>query len=372
MFRSGATGARHLQALAGEPRPAGSEQAARGRAYCAAELAALGFDVQERGFEYSALPGRFGTPLGGLAALLVVVGAGCMLGESRPGVALAILLVGVVAVGAGGLWLGRRGILSLPVLRRRGVNLEAVRAGQPPALWLVAHIDSKSQPISLLGRAVGVIVLAASWIAAALIASGQLWRGAADGGAWPWIAIAAVIGALPVIASTVGEASDGAVDNASGVATVLSAVAVLSADTPVGVLITDAEEMGLAGARAWCNQRPAGTVLNCDGVDDDGPLTLMYTRPRPRRLEAALRRAANEARVPVRAIPLIPGVLVDGVAFSDAGWEVITLSRGTFHTLRRVHRPGDDLSAMRGDGIVSAAQVLARAAADLAARNSSN
>jgi hypothetical protein len=335
-------------------------------------LGALGFDVADRTFEYSALPGRYGTPLGGLTALLIVVAADWMLGRARPGVALAILVGGVIVIGVGGFWLGRHGILSLAVLRRRGVNLEAVRAGQLPALWLVAHIDSKSQPISLLGRAVGILLLAGSWIAVVVAAAGQLWGDATHVGAWPWIAIVAVFGALPVIASTVGETSDGAVDNASGVATVLAALAVLPADTPVGVLITDAEELGLAGARAWCNQRPPGTVLNCDAVDDDGPLTLMYTRPRPRRLEAALRQAANAERVPLRAIPLIPGVLVDGVAFSDAGWEVVTLSRGTLNTLRRIHRPADDLSAMRGDGIASAARVLAGAAADLTARNSSN
>jgi hypothetical protein len=198
-----------------------------------------------------------------------------------------------------------------------------------------------------------------------LVALAQ-WSGAfASVNVWPWLALVAAVGALPVLASVVGARSDGAVDNASGVATVLAAATHLPRDAAVGVLITDAEELGLAGARAWCNQRGIGTVLNCDGIDDVGKLTVMYTRPRPQRLERALRAAAESERQPIRVIPLIPGVLVDGVAFSDAGWEVVTLSRGAWSTLRRIHLPADNLRAMTGSGIDVAARVLARAATEL-------
>jgi hypothetical protein len=72
--------------------------------------------------------------------------------------------------------------------------------------------------------------------------------------------------------SVVGQRSAGALDNASGVAAVLDAAAALSPALPIGVLIADAEELSLAGARAWARSRPAGVALNCDSVDDDGSL----------------------------------------------------------------------------------------------------
>jgi Zn-dependent M28 family amino/carboxypeptidase len=164
----------------------------------------------------------------------------------------------------------------------------------------------------------------------------------------------------------VGARSAGAVDNASGVATVLIA-AELSAGAPVGVLITDAEELGLAGARSWCatTTEARAPVFNCDGVDDLGSLTLMWTRPRANRLERAIRSAASNFGEPLRVIPLIPGVLVDGLAFADAGWEVVTLSRGSVDTLRRIHTRRDDLARLRGEGVAVAARVLARATLDI-------
>jgi hypothetical protein len=64
---------------------------------------------------------------------------------------------------------------------------------------------------------------------------------------------------------------------------------------------------------------------------------------------------------------LLPGVLTDGVALAGAGWEVVTLSRGTWGTLRRIHTRRDDLAHLAGHGIPDAAEVLARDAADLAA-----
>jgi hypothetical protein len=67
----------------------------------------------------------------------------------------------------------------------------------------------------------------------------------------------------------------------------------------------------------------------------------------------------------LRVIPLIPGVLVDGLAFADAGWEVVTLSRGSVDTLRRIHTRRDDLARLRGEGVAVAARVLARATLDI-------
>jgi hypothetical protein len=302
----------------------------------------LGFATHERAFEYSAAVGKYGTPAAGVFVALVSLLALEM--HSRP-----VLLFGAAVLALGGAWLGRRGVLRLPILRRRGVNLEARRGASDPHLWLVAHVDSKSQPIPLLVRAASIVLVAIAWIGALLWTMDFLY--------------VAIVGSLPVIASIVRRNSAGAVDNASGVATVLAATTLLPPDRQFGVLITDAEELGLAGARAWCNEHSPSIALNCDSVDDTGSLTLMWTRPRSRRLENAFRDTKG-----LRVIPLVPGVLVDSVAFADAGWEAVTLSRGTFHTLRRIHTRRDSLENLRGSGLGGAALALASAAITLTER----
>jgi Zn-dependent M28 family amino/carboxypeptidase len=236
-------------------------------------------------------------------------------------------------------------------------------------LWLVAHVDSKSQPVPLLVRAAGIVLLGLAWVVAITLAIVRLSHGVAPRD-WLAVVVMAVLGALPVIGSVVGRRSAGAIDNASGVATVLAAASAIPAEIPVGVLITDAEELGLAGARAWCRQtkHKRGIVLNCDGVDDEGLLTLMWTRPRSRAAERAFADAARTTGERLRVIPLVPGVLVDGVAFSAAGWDAVTLSRGTAGTLRRIHTARDNLEHLRGTGVETAARVLAVTASTLVER----
>jgi Zn-dependent M28 family amino/carboxypeptidase len=181
-----------------------------------------------------------------------------------------------------------------------------------------------------------------------------------------WVATAAsAAGALPAVLALVGNDSDGAVDNASGVAAVLAAATRLSPSAEVGVLIPSAEELGLAGARAWVRGRAGveSIALNCDGVDDEGELTIMYTGQMPTTLVAALE-AAAETPPRVRRMPL--GLLTDSVAFTEAGWRSVTVSRGSLATLRRVHTRGDSLSNLRGDGLDLVSGILVRAAEALA------
>lgn len=354
--------AAHLHALAREPRPAGSAAAAAARRYCAEVLTSLEFDVAERSFQYSAAVGELGTPAAGATMLALIVAAAVACSGGLPVLAIGMLLGGGILLVFVGEWAARRGVLAIPIRRRHGVNLEARRAGAAPRAWLVAHIDSKSQPVSLVVRAAGIMVLALAWIVATALAIISALHREPRAAVWNYVLLGAALGAIPVIASLVGRRSQGAVDNASGVATVLAA-AELASGSPVGVLITDAEELGLAGARAWC-AASAGEqvpVLNCDGVDDAGVLTLMWTRPRSVSLEQAVRSAAAAVGAPLRVIPLIPGVLVDGLAFADAGREVVTLSRGSIETLRRIHTRRDDLERLHGVGVAVAARVLAGA-----------
>ena len=96
------------------------------------------------------------------------------------------------------------------------------------------------------------------------------------------------------------------------------AAAALFSGASVGVLITDAEELALAGARAWARSRPPGVALNCDSVDDDGELTVMYYAVDGRSGSSALAvvRAARNVALTVRR--LLPGILTDSVALADA------------------------------------------------------
>ena len=327
-------------------------------------LTGLGFSVADERFEYSAAVGRWATPAGGVISILVLGVAGHVGSTGNAAWSLATLIVGLVVVAAGGFWLARRGVLDLPLLRRTGINLRATR-GEAPVVWLVAHLDSKSQPVPTALRVLGIVLSAGLWLLAIGVAVAQV-GGAAVASWWPAISLSGLVAGLPVAASVVGPHSPGAVDNASGVATVLTAAEKLPSGRSVGVLLTSAEELGLAGARAWTRSRETGVAINCDGVDDRGGLVCMRSGRGSERSVAALTAGASEAGVELRVRALVPGLLMDSVAFSDAGWDCATLSRGDWSTLLRVHRPGDDLSHITGAGVDEASTVLAAAAGHFA------
>jgi hypothetical protein len=240
----------------------------------------------------------------------------------------------------------------LPFLRASGTNLEA-RRGAAPAVWLVAHIDSKSQPVSTAVRTTGAILL---FIAlCGLMVIGTLpptWL--------PRIIVtSAVLGGGILCTCVIGASSDGAADNASGVAAVLEAASLIASHVSLGVLITDAEELALAGARAWVRGRPPAIAINCDTVDDHGRTVVMWYGRWSRSL--GLRAAAVAKSADARAIAMrpLPGVLTDSDAFRQARWMTVTLSRGSLRTLNRIHTARDNLHRLRGDGIAGAARVLA-------------
>jgi Zn-dependent M28 family amino/carboxypeptidase len=185
---------------------------------------------------------------------------------------------------------------------------------------------------------------------------------------WDFTAAVTLVGAIPVVLSMIGNRSPGALDNASGVATVVQAAKQLGENDNVGVLLTDAEELGLAGARAWAlnDSRNVATVLNCDGVDDGGGVQVMFSGRRPSRLLDVIARAATQSSVRYGVSRLIPGVLADSVAFSDARMDSVTFSRGTFRSLLRVHTRRDDLAHLAGTGIAETAALMATTARELA------
>lgn len=298
----------------------------------------------------------------GLAAIVMLGVAGHLGWRAHAVAALVWLLLGGFLLMAVVWWLARSGVLTLPWMREKAVNLVA-RRGEP-RVWLVAHLDSKSQPVPIVARAMGIIASLVLWLAAVVVSGFQV-AGAPLAWVWPIVAIGGVVAGLPVVASVVRARSPGALDDASGVATVLLTAEQLPRDHSLGVLLTSAEELGLAGSRAWVRGRAAATAINIDGVDDAGKVRIIHTGRRPGHLSDVLLHAARAAGLDAASGPLPPGLLVDSVSLADGGWNVVTLSRGRWDTVARIHTPLDDLSRLTGEGVAEVATVVRRALAGL-------
>lgn len=365
--------------LAQVARPAGSDAESIARQRCIEWLRAHGYACVEQPFTYSAWPGYYG--VAAVGGVLVLAGAIACAGSlvHRLAAALTLSFALVVIALALGVLLARYGTVHLPWMRRTGINVEARRTmhGQgvtgdlgEPDLWLVAHLDSKSQTISMRVRVSAVVMCTLAWIALVV-----LWAAQAALVVTPFaftlVTTAATLAALPLAACYVGRAGSGAFDNASGVATVLGAIEYLDPAHHVGVLLTSAEELGLAGARAWVAERAGqglgreprptpGLALNCDGVDDEGNIVCMVSGATEYQFRDAFHRAGMMAGEDIIVRPLIPGVLVDAVAFKDAGWRAVTVSRGTWRSLARVHTHADNPTRITGRGIARTAQFIGR------------
>ncbi len=225
-----------------------------------------------------------------------------------------------------------------------GVNLigRPVRPSAHQPVWLVAHYDSKGQPISMAIRLVGFAALGLGLVALALA---------------PVPAIALLVVALIVVAQNrVTDNSPGAVDNASALIAIFMTIDQLSPGTTVGVVFPDAEEFGLVGTRALAADRPDlfadAAVINLDGVDDVGrAMALLH---RPGKVGAAVAAALGARRA--RWLP----VIVDGIALAGVSRECVTILKGNWRTMRIVHRPEDAAARVRLDGAATVAAGLAR------------
>ncbi len=97
--------------------------------------------------------------------------------------------------------------------------------------------------------------------------------------------------------------SPGASDDGTGVAAILEAVRALRASSPVRneviVLLTDAEEPGLLGARVFAREHPlarrVGVVLNFEARGSSGPVMMFETSSRNGRLIDALAESVPDA-----------------------------------------------------------------------------
>jgi len=225
-----------------------------------------------------------------------------------------------------------------------GVNLigRPVRPSARPPVWLVAHYDSKGQPVSMLVRLIGFVAIVA----------GLLWL--------PFGVSTAIIplavGLSILLQNRVTDNSPGAVDNATALVAVFMTLDQLPRDAEVGVVFPDAEEFGLVGARALAAERAAlfadAAIINLDGLDDVGtPIAFLH---RPGAIGNAVARSLNARRA--RWLP----VIVDGIALRRVARECVSILKGDARTMSIIHTPRDIVARVRLDGAASVAAGLAR------------
>jgi peptidase M28-like protein len=226
-----------------------------------------------------------------------------------------------------------------------GINLIAQRS-QAEAwarqVWLVAHYDSKGQPISMALRLVGFFALLMGLVGILL-------------NTIPALALL-LVGLSIVLQNRVNDNSPGAVDNATALVAVFMTIDQLAPTAAVGVIFPDAEEFGLVGARALATDRAElfadAAVINLDGLDDVGaPIVLLH---RPGSMGLAVATALQARRW--RWLP----VVVDGSALARVTRECVTILKGNWRTMRIVHRPTDSAARVRLDGAAIVAAGLAR------------
>lgn len=353
-----------LDQLSETPRFAGSPEEAKARARCREELEHAGFSCRELPFEFSQWPGRWGPPIAAAFQAATIVLVGHMAVHHDPLEALVVGAALLCALICASTYVKRRGTARFPLQRARSANLEATRG--KPVVWLVAHIDTKSQTVPMLFRIASSVILAMIGALAFIVIGLSLVGVSLTPSVWHVLSIAAVVGALPSMLCFVRNDSRGALDNASGVAAVLTASQSGPTALDLGVLITSGEELGLAGARAWAAGATRGMlVINCDTVDDVGSWRCMYTGPRPARIAAAAATIEGKLGLKLAVGRMIPGILADSMAFADRGIESVTISRGTLSTLARIHTRRDNSTAIRGSGVADAGVLLSTLAREL-------
>jgi acetylornithine deacetylase/succinyl-diaminopimelate desuccinylase-like protein len=383
---------RDLEELA-RPRMTGtpSEEALRTRV--AGWLGAAGCTVREEAFHYDPFWARHGYALLlGVSALALGVGA---IGPDpllAAIVAVGIALPVVLVAGSGTPRVDRRPrrramnlvatlgehALDRPLARpdtprgagdERGGTGSAPRSG--PDVVLMAHLDSKSQRVSFAARsalaAMGGIGAVCGLVLAATGTSEPIARAFLGAGA---------IGLGVLGTGGSGNASPGALDNATGVAALVELVRRFAARRPsrlrVAAVITTAEEDGLVGAHRFAEAHGdalgGAVVVNLDTLGPGRGLHLLVHERRPDptgplgRATSAIIEAAAGCGVPVarRRVPFPAGV--DSHPIARRGIAALSLASGGLgDTFRHLHRPSDALERVDPRAILRAVDVVEEA-----------
>ncbi|HEX6559084.1 MAG TPA: M28 family peptidase [Longimicrobiales bacterium] len=349
------------------PRITGSTGATEVAELIRARFGALGFQIRDYPFTFSTIPGRFSVTAAGVVFLLGTLGAAALLNMRHPGVALVVLLLVLFLVGAIAALTPSLSAM-LPFAKVSTANMLAHKPGARPRYIVMAHLDSKSQPLPLAFRGPAMVLGMVAWAAFMIFCV----LGVLDP-VWIVPRITTVLAVVCFIAGVlcvfcwVDNRSPGALDNASGLATVLG-IAERNRDVAeIGYLITDAEEMGLVGARDIARKLdPVIGIINVDGVDDHGSFHIMEKFGIPPRhiaphLAAALLTAAAEMNVAAHRRNVPFGLLLDHIPLARRHLPSVTVLRGSLKSMMRVHRPADSMDQLSGAGVESAVALIDRA-----------
>jgi Zn-dependent M28 family amino/carboxypeptidase len=193
-------------------------------------------------------------------------------------------------------------------------------------------------------------------------------------------ALTAGVPLLFLVLAGAGNASPGAIDNASGAALVVHLAEVLAEarpDVALTVLITGAEELGVVGATAYRllaqrtglleRQAEQGLyILNFDGIGGDGRLALVGGDVRSQ-LAAAIRASCVDLQLPLGRLPLV-GALFDHVPFAEAGFDAVSLVT-VGAAGRSVHTPADSVDKLDVEGFRQAGEVALQVVQRLSTRS---
>jgi len=244
-----------------------------------------------------------------------------------------------------------------------------------PHIFLVAHSDSKSQRISLVTRMI---------LFAICISGGILFAGLTSLGFFiPWfatlsyyVALVVLSASLPLLFLDFGNASPGAIDDASGVGLVLHLAEVLIAQPQISeqfrisVLISSAEELATMGTMAYVKDHVVALgkqtkmgglhILNFDGIGVRGDLYLVGPRRRAvsekhPSLPDVIQDSCVQLGLKIREF-ILPGALFDHIPFAEAGFDAVSLIAIGKQT-RYVHSSGDSADKLDPRGFDQAGQV---------------
>ena len=380
------------------PRRVGSDRERVVAREIASRLEQFGYRVERQRFRFSTAP-TVVISLEVLACLLLILAAsGLRVRAPSAAVTPALLLVLLIlltgpinrAVLAGSLApaVGKPSLWST-LCRRIGArystrNLIATLpevAPDPglPHLYLVAHYDSKSQQIPLTARVVLFVVAIAGGVSFAgltllAVAFPVLTPAAMT------IGIMAMLAGLPLLILDIGDASPGAIDNASSVGLALHLAECLAASSrrrdrlQVTILVTSAEEMTVMGAEAYAReneltlrrQAEAGGlyILNLDGIGVDGKLYLAGGQRPAGRLADLIRKACGELGIAIERFGLV-GVMFDHMPFARRGLDAVSLI-AVGPATRFVHTPQDTADKLEVRGFEQAGQVILKVIEGLA------
>ncbi len=350
-----------LERLLALPREAGTPAAAAARALLSEHLIRLGWSVRTQPFRFQpsvllALPALGG----GLGWLMLLELPLLMLHTLPAWTASLVWLTGLAALVlvAGGLGSG----VAIPGAEsREDANLLATRGAGPVRRWLVAHLDTKAQRQSMAGRLVAVWLAVVATLTVTLLtvlrvsSEGPLAVGPVAAGAGTVLLAGWLLGR-----GRLAGTSPGARDNGTGLLALLVAAAA-TRDPSLGLLLTGAEEFGLAGARHFADREDLSGVeiINVDTVTDRGRLVLVVHDRPGRELAGRLQPALISAGLAptVRRLPL--GILVDSLPFARRGVPSLTVARLDWEDLKRLHTPRDTLEHLGLDTAESIGLALA-------------